>query len=337
MPKKIIALTGGAGYIGSHLAICLFNQGYQPLIIDNFANSNQNIIKKLEAIVNQKLPMYQIDINDREKINNVFKNNKIDAVIHLAAHKSIPESFEKPLDYYNNNINGLINTLFAMNIGNCNKIIFSSSCSVYSEKAEIPITENSKLEGNNPYSKSKIICEEILEQISKSDESFKYVSLRYFNPVGAHSSGIIGDRLDGKNSSLMSKICKIASCQNDHLTIFGNDYDTVDGTCIRDFIHINDLIAGHINALDNLSNLDEIPYINLGTGKGYSVLELIKTFERVNNVKVLYKFANRRGGDLEKIYADVTLANKILNWQAKENLESMCSSSWNNAKTQIIL
>ena len=197
--------------------------------------------------------------------------------------------------------------------------------------------ENSKLDGNNPYSRSKIVCEEILKHISKSDKFFKFVSLRYFNPVGAHSSGIIGDKLSGKNLGLMSEICKVASRQNDYLTILGNDYKTEDGTCIRDFIHINDLVAGHINALDNLSNLDGIPFINLGTGKGYSVLELITTFEKVNNVKIPYKLANRRSGDLEKIFADVTLASKILNWQAIQNLETMCSSAWNNAKTQIAL
>ena len=332
MVKKVIALTGGAGYIGSHLALSLLDHGYEPLIIDNFVNSDKKIIKKLESISNKKILNYPIDINECDELTNIFKNTKIEAVIHLAALKSIPESLDKPLVYFNNNVNGLINTLIAMKRGACNKIIFSSSCSVYSRKAIVPVTENSSIEGNNPYSKSKIICEEILDQTSKADPLLEHVSLRYFNPIGAHSSGIFGDNLESKNTNLMSEVCKVANNQKSYLKVFGSDYETVDGTCIRDYIHINDLVEGHISAMNNLSNLHAIPSINLGTGKGCTVLELVKTFEKVNNIKIPYKLEKRRNGDLEKIYADATLAKKLLKWKTEHNLDTMCSSSWNYAK-----
>jgi|MDTA01.1.fsa_nt_gb UDP-glucose 4-epimerase len=329
MAKKIV-LTGGAGYIGSHIFISLVEKGYEPIIIDNFTNSNEAVIQKIELITNKKINFYKCDVTNN--MDELFKNENVFGVIHLAAYKSIPNSLSSPLEYFYNNVNGLISILQAMKNNQCDRIIFSSSCSIYNNNSNTPVTEECQIKGNNPYSLSKIMCEEILNQTAFSDPNFRYMSLRYFNPVGAHKSGLIGENVDSEESNLMNEICKVAIKKKKKLSIFGNDYNTHDGTCVRDFIHIDDLVLGHIAALESLSHLGKNMCINLGTGNGYSILDLVKTFEKVNDITIPFEFCERRKGDIEQIYANTKLAEKLLKWKSKKSLEDMCLSSWHRVK-----
>ncbi len=326
--KRHIMLTGGSGYIGSHIAVELINNGYVPIIVDNFSNSQVSTIKKLEFICNEKIIYFNCDINNKESLNKIFSTFDIECVIHLAALKSIPESIRNPLMYFQNNIGGITQILKTMSEHNCNKFIYSSSCSIYNEKSEMPIKETAELKGTNPYSISKVIGEKILDSYGKNKKSFNYISLRYFNPIGSHSSGLIGDNPNLENGSLISEICKVGSKKNSTLNVYGDDYNTDDGTCIRDYIHINDLANAHVSSLDKIYNIKENLIINVGTGRGYSVKEVITTFERVNNIKIPYRIKSRRDGDIEKIYACTNHAFKELNWMAKEDLDSMCESAW---------
>ena len=334
---KTILVTGGCGFIGSHTVCELYKANYDVIIVDNFINSNKSVIKSIESIINKKLVVYEFDILDKEKLRKIFNNHNIDGVIHFAALKSVPESIKEPLKYYKNNITATLILLEVMREYNCKKLIFSSSATVYGNSIS-PLSEisNTGIGITNPYGQTKYMMEKILEDYSKSNKEINITILRYFNPVGAHSSGLIGENPNNIPSNLMPYILKVSYQNNKNifidkrykeLKIFGNNYQTIDKTCIRDYIHVVDLAEGHISALNN--NKEGLNIYNLGTGKGTSVLELIKTFEEVNNVKVPYSYSDRREGDLEKVYCMAYKAEKELNWKPRLTLEDMCKDAWN--------
>jgi len=334
---KTILVTGGCGFIGSHTVCELVQSNYNVIIIDNFINSNHSIINKMESIINTELTVYEFDIQDKDKLKHVFQNHSINAVIHFAALKSVSESINKPLDYYNNNITATLTLLNVMKEFHCNQLIFSSSATVYG-RSKSPLYENSQIGIGitNPYGQTKYMMEQILNDYSKSNKDVNITILRYFNPVGAHPSGLIGENPNNIPSNLMPFILKVSIQNNSNfffdnvykqLKIFGNNYQTIDKTCIRDYIHVVDLANGHISALDN----DKKGYhvYNLGTGKGTTVLELIQLFEKTNNVKIPYKFVDRREGDLEEVYCSSDKAFKELGWKTELTLEDICKDSWN--------
>ena len=334
---KTILVTGGCGFIGSHTVCELVQSNYKVIIIDNYTNSNHSVIGKMESILNTELTVYEFDIQDKDKLKHVFQNHSINAVIHFAALKSVSESINKPLDYYNNNITVTLTLLDVMKEFHCNQLIFSSSATVYGS-SKSPLYENSQigLGITNPYGQTKYMMEQILNDYSKSNKDVNITILRYFNPVGAHPSGLIGENPNNIPSNLMPFILKVSIQNNSNfffdnvykqLKIFGNNYQTIDKTCIRDYIHVVDLANGHISALDN----DKKGYhvYNLGTGKGTTVLELIQLFEKTNNVKIPYKFVDRREGDLEEVYCSSDKAFKELGWKTELTLEDICKDSWN--------
>ena len=326
-----ILVTGGSGYIGSHTCVELLNSGYEVIVLDNFSNSEKKVIDNIKKITNKDLSLYEGDMIDKSLLNKIFKENKIDAVIDFAAFKAVGESVDKPVMYYQNNVSTVLNLLEVMQNNNVKKIVFSSSATVYGDPKEIPITEECPI-GNttNPYGTSKLMVEKILNDLYISDNSWDIVILRYFNPVGAHQSGLIGETPKGKPNNLMPFICQVAKKKHDKLMIFGNDYDTIDGTGVRDYIHVVDLAIGHIKALEKLFKENKGLYIyNLGTGTGYSVLQMIKTFEKVNNVKIPYEITDRRPGDIATCYSDPSKSLKELNFQTKKSLDDMCRDSWN--------
>jgi len=329
-----ILITGGAGYIGSHTVVELLNLDKDVVVLDNFVNSSPDVVDKIKKITNKEFKFYEVDLLNREKLDKVFEENKITEVIHFAGLKAVGESVEKPLEYYSNNIIGTLVLLDTMRKHNCKKIIFSSSATVYGNQPVPKYVETMERgKTTNPYGTTKAMIEKILEDLYVADNSWGIVLLRYFNPVGAHESGLIGDNPNGKPNNLMPYIQKVASGKLPELSIFGNDYPTKDGTCIRDFIHVVDLAKGHINAMEKLNRDPEGVYIyNLGTGVGYSVLDLVNTFEKANNMKLSYKMAPRRAGDLPEMYADATKAKEELGWVATKTLEDMCKDSWNFAK-----
>ena len=326
-----ILLPGGAGYIGSHTAVELLNNNEEIIVLDNFCNSSPEVVDKIKSITKKDFKFYEADILDEEKLDEIFKNNKIESVIHFAGLKAVGESVQKPLEYYYNNISGTLNLLKVMRKYNCKNIVFSSSATVYGER-ETPryIEEMGRGKTTNPYGTTKAMIEKILEDVYVSDNEWKIYILRYFNPVGAHESHLIGDNPNGIPNNLMPYIQKVAVGELKELSVFGDDYNTPDGTGIRDYIHVVDLAKGHIKALEKLNKEKNGVYVyNLGSGVGHSVLEMVKTFEKVNNVKVPYKIAPRRAGDLAEIYADPTKAEKELNWKTEKTLEDMCKDSWN--------
>ena len=329
-----ILLPGGAGYIGSHTAVELLNKGEEIIIIDNFSNSKPRVLEAIKKITKKDFKFYEMDYGNKEKLEKVFEENKIDSVINFAGFKAVGESVKKPIEYYKNNISGCLVLLETMKKYNVKKFIFSSSATVYGEPQKIPITEDCKTGGTtNPYGTTKLFIEQILKDIYKSDESWDICILRYFNPVGAHESGLIGEEPQGIPNNLMPYIVRVASGELKELSVFGNDYPTHDGTGVRDYIHVVDLAIGHIKALDKLDKEEKGLYIyNLGTGTGYSVLDMVKAFEKANNVKVPYKIAPRRPGDIAKCYADPTKAKNELGFVAHKNLEDMCKDSWNFQK-----
>lgn len=329
-----ILVTGGTGYIGSHTVVELLNLGKEVVVLDNFINSSPDVINKIKAITGKDFKFYEVDLLHREKLEKVFEENSITEVIHFAGLKAVGESVSKPLEYYNNNITGTLILLDVMRRYNCKKLIFSSSATVYGDQGVSKYVE-SMGRGNttNPYGTTKAMIEKILEDLYVADNSWGIVLLRYFNPVGAHESGLIGDNPNGIPNNLMPYIQKVALGELPQLSIYGNDYPTKDGTGVRDFIHVVDLAEGHINAMEKLNNEPTGVFTyNLGTGTGYSVLDMVNTFEKVNNVKVPYKIAPRRSGDLAEMYADPTKAKEELGWVAKMNLEDMCKDSWNFAQ-----
>jgi len=322
-------VTGGAGYIGSHTAILLIEAGYDIVIFDNFSNSSKESIKRVEKIVGKKIPLVEGDIRDRDAIREAFKNYKIDAVIHFAGLKAVGESVEKPLEYYENNICGTLNLCYVMREFECKSIVFSSSATVYGDPKSVPIREDFPVGGvTNPYGRSKLFIEEILRDLYTSDSSWKIVILRYFNPVGAYESGDIGEDPNGVPNNLMPFISQVAVGKREYLNVFGDDYPTHDGTGVRDYIHVMDLAEGHRKALDRINSFDEVMTINLGTGKGYSVLDVLKAYEMASGREIAYKIVPRRDGDIARNYADPSYAKEILGWEAKRDLNQMCKDSW---------
>ncbi len=330
-----ILVTGGAGYIGSHTAVELLEKGENIIIVDNLSNSSIDVIDKIKKITKKEFKFYQIDILDEKSMQQIFRENNIEAVIHFAGLKAVGESVEKPLEYYYNNITGTLVLLKVMKENNCKKIVFSSSATVYGSPKTVPITEDFPLSSSNPYGATKVMIEQILQDVYKSDEEFRIIMLRYFNPIGAHKSGLIGEDPKGIPNNLMPYINRVASRKLEILNVFGNDYDTIDGTGVRDYIHVVDLAIGHIKAMEKLRNSKGIYIYNLGTGKGYSVLELISTFERVNSIKVNYRIVGRRPGDIAICYADATKAKQELGWVATRGVEEMCLDNWNFTKKLI--
>lgn len=329
-----ILVTGGTGYIGSHTVVELLNLNKEVVIVDNFVNSSPEVIDKIKTITGKDFKFYEVDILDKEKLEKVFEENEISEVIHFAGLKAVGESVQKPLEYYHNNITGTLILLQVMREHNCKKIIFSSSATVYGDQGVSKYSESmGRGETTNPYGTTKAMIEKILEDLYLADNTWRIVMLRYFNPVGAHESGIIGDNPNGIPNNLMPFIQKVAAGKLPELSIFGNDYPTKDGTGVRDFIHVVDLAKGHIHAMKKLEENQESALVyNLGTGTGYSVLDMVKAFEKVNDVKVPYQIAPRRAGDISEMFADPTKAKEELEWVATKNLEDMCRDSWNFAK-----
>ncbi len=331
-----ILLPGGAGYIGSHTAIELLEAGKEIVIIDNFSNSNPRVLESIKKITGKDFKFYEIDYMHKEKLQKVFEENTIESVINFAGFKAVGESVQKPIEYYRNNISGALVLLDTMRKYGCKKFIFSSSATVYGEPERIPLTEDCKTGGTtNPYGTTKLFIEQILKDIYTSDNTWDICILRYFNPVGAHKSGRIGEEPQGIPNNLMPYIVRVASGQLKELSIFGDDYDTPDGTGVRDYIHVVDLAKGHLKALEKINKEGKGLYIyNLGTGTGYSVLDMVKAFEKTTGKKVNYKIAPRRLGDIATCYADPKKAKEELGWEATKTLEDMCQDSWNYMANQ---
>ena len=332
-----ILLPGGAGYIGSHTAVELLNKGREIVIIDNFSNSNPTILEKIKKITGKDFKFYEMDYLNKAELEKVFQENKIDAVMNFAGFKAVGESVKKPLEYYKNNISGALVLLETMRKYNCKKFIFSSSATVYGEPERIPLTEDCKTGGTtNPYGTTKLFIEQILKDLYVSDNSWDICLLRYFNPVGAHESGLIGEEPQGIPNNLMPYVVRVAAGKLEQLSVFGNDYETHDGTGVRDYIHVVDLAKGHIKALEKLEKEKEGLFIyNLGTGVGYSVLDMVKAFEEATGKKVNYKIVDRRPGDIATCYADPKKAEEELGWKAEKNLEDMCMDSWRYIENNI--
>ena len=326
-----ILVTGGAGFIGSHAVVELLNSGEDVVVVDNFVNSSPEALERVKRITNREFGFYEVDLLDEKKLEKVFEENEIEAVIHFAGLKAVGESVQKPIEYYHNNITGTLILLKVMKKYGCKKIVFSSSATVYGNPKELPIKENFPLSTTNPYGSTKLMIEQILQDVVVSDKDFSVAILRYFNPIGAHESGLIGEVPNGIPNNIMPYIMGVATGKYEELTVFGGDYPTPDGTGVRDYIHVVDLAKGHLKALDKIRNEKGVQIYNLGTGKGYSVLELIKTFEKVNDIKVKYKIGARRPGDIPACYADPSKAEKELNWKAEKGVEEMCRDSWNFA------
>ena len=324
-----ILVTGGLGYIGSNTCVELLNENYEVIIIDNLSNSSIDVLDKIELITSKRPKFYELDVCDKEKVRVVFKENKIDAIIHFAGYKAVGESVSEPLKYYRNNLDSTLTLLELMKEFSCHNLIFSSSATVYGTPKKLPIKEDFPLSTTNPYGTTKLMTEQILFDVSKANEDLSIIVLRYFNPIGADKRGLLGENPKGVPNNLMPYIVRVANKQLDILNIFGNDYDTPDGTGVRDYIHVVDLAKGHLKALEKVVNFKGIKYYNLGTGTGYSVLDLVKTFEKVNNVKVPYKIVERRPGDIAACYADPTKAYKELGFKAEYGIEDMCRDSYN--------
>lgn len=324
-----ILVTGGAGYIGSHTVVELMSAGKDVVVVDDFSNSHPDVIDRVTQIVGKRPKLYQANILDKAALRDIFQKEKIDAVIHFAAFKAVGESVEKPLKYYHNNIGGLISVLEVMAEFNVKTIVFSSSATVYGAINQPPFTEDMPVgTATNPYGSTKIMNEQILQDVYTSDNDWSVMLLRYFNPIGAHQSGLIGEDPNGIPNNIMPYITQVALGKLPKLHIFGDDYDTPDGTGVRDYIHVVDLAQGHVKAVDYLENHTGVQKVNLGTGEGYSVLQLVNTFKQVNNVDVPYQIDGRRPGDIATCYANCDYAKKLLNWTAQYDLADMCRDSW---------
>ena len=325
-----ILVTGGAGFIGSHTCVELLNNGYEVIVIDNLINSDSEALNRVQKITGKKLKFYEGDIADISLLEKIFRENNIKACIHFAGLKAVGESVKKPLKYYKNNLSSTITLIEAMNKYNVKNLIFSSSATVYGEPDTVPIKETfPKKECTNPYGWTKSMLEQIFIDVQKADSEWNIILLRYFNPIGAHSSGLIGENPNGIPNNLMPYITQVASGKLKELGIFGNDYNTPDGTGVRDYIHVMDLAVGHVKALDKIKENCGLEIYNLGTGNGYSVLDIVKNFEKANGVKIPYSIKPRRAGDIAMNYCDASKAEKEMGWKAKYDILDMCKDSWN--------
>lgn len=326
-----VLVTGGAGYIGSHTVVELLDNNYEVVIIDNFSNSKPEVLDKLKEITNKDFKFYKGDVRNKELLRQIFTENDIGVTIHFAGLKAVGESVSMPIEYYDNNIGSTISLLEVMKEFNKKKIVFSSSATVYGDPHTLPIKEEFPLSTTNPYGTTKLFIERMLEDLYVSNSSWGITILRYFNPIGAHGSGLIGEDPNGVPNNLMPYIVKVATGELKELSVFGNDYDTPDGTGVRDYIHVVDLAKGHVKAVEYVLNNNDIVKINLGTGIGYSVLDLVTAVETINNVKVPYKIVNRRPGDIASCYADASLAKQLLNWECELGLDEMCRDAYRYA------
>lgn len=323
-----ILVTGGAGYIGSHTCVELLNAGYDIVVVDSFCNSKPEALKRVSEITGKEFPIYNVDLLQKEELETVFSEHEIEAVIHFAGLKAVGESVTIPLRYYHNNITGTLMLCEVMQAYGVKKIVFSSSATVYGTPKRVPISEDFPLQATNPYGRTKLMIEEILRDLYVSDNEWSIALLRYFNPIGAHPSGRIGEDPNGIPNNLMPYITQVAVGKLKELRVFGNDYPTVDGTGVRDYIHVVDLAIGHVKALEKVMNTTGVEAYNLGTGRGYSVLELISAFEKVTGIKIPYKIVGRRPGDVAICYADPTKAKEELGWVATRGIEEMCRDAW---------
>ena len=325
-----ILVTGGSGYIGSHTVLELLNAGYEVVVMDNLSNSSKKSLERVAEITGKEAKFYEADLRDEAALRNIFDNEKIDSCIHFAGLKAVGESVSKPWLYYDNNIHGTLTLLKVMNDYNVKKIVFSSSATVYGAPAFVPITEECPVgEITNPYGMTNRMLEIILTDMAKADPQWTVILLRYFNPIGAHISGKIGENPNGIPNNLMPYITQVAVGKREKLGVFGNDYKTHDGTGVRDYIHVVDLALGHVKAIEKIDSMEGVKVYNLGTGNGYSVLDLVKTFERVNDIKIPYEITARRPGDIDECYASSEKAFKELGWKAERGIEEMCRDSWN--------
>ena len=324
-----VLVTGGAGYIGSHTCVELLNSGIDVVIVDNFCNCKKSSIDRIKALTNKAFTYYECDIRDYDGMDEIFKKESIDSVIHFAGLKAVGESVYKPLEYFDNNINGTLVLLDVMRNNGCKKIVFSSSATVYGMNNISPLTEDMKVGGvTNPYGRTKLMIEEIMQDLYVSDKEWSICLLRYFNPIGAHKSGMMGEYPNGIPNNLMPYITQVAIGKLDHLGVYGDDYDTHDGTGVRDYIHVVDLALGHVKAVEKVASGTGLNIYNLGTGKGYSVLDVVKAFEKASGVKIKYEILDRRPGDIATCYSDPSKALKELGWKAERDIEEMCEDSW---------
>ncbi len=323
-----ILLCGGTGYIGCHTYVVLVERGHDVVIADNFSNSSPQVLQRLEQLTHAPVTCRQVDMRDRAALTQLFSQQPFDAVVHFAALKAVGESCERPLDYFDNNIGGTITLLQVMNEAGVRRLVFSSSATVYGDPEKVPVREDARLQVTNPYGRTKLVMEQLIEDLCRSDVQFRAANLRYFNPVGAHGSGLIGEDPSGIPNNLMPYICQVAVGRREKLQVFGGDYPTPDGTGVRDYIHVMDLARAHADAIEYLVREDRSLTVNLGTGRGVSVLELLRSFERASGRDIPYEIVDRRPGDVAEVYADPALARQLLGWQAEFDVDAMCRDAW---------
>lgn len=323
-----ILVFGGAGYIGCHTCVVLAERGHQVVVADNFVNSSPRAIERLQQVIGAPVQFHRVDLRDHAALSGLFAAQRFDAVVHFAALKAVGESCEKPLEYFDNNIGGTISLLQAMKAAGVRRLVFSSSATVYGDPDRVPVREDAPLSVTNPYGRTKLVMEQLIGDLCQSDDSFRAANLRYFNPVGAHPSGLIGEDPNGPPNNLMPYVCQVAVGRRDKLRVFGGDYPTIDGTGVRDYIHVMDLARAHVDAIEYLQRADRSLTVNLGTGQGVSVLEMVQAFERASGREVPYEIVARRSGDVAEVYADPTLARQLLGWRAQLDLNAMCQDAW---------